>query len=39
MEAEINLVPGVVDNGLFVGLTSKVIVASKDGIKVLERKR
>jgi ribose 5-phosphate isomerase A len=39
MEADINLVPGVVDNGLFVGLTSKVIVASMGGIRVLEKKR
>ena len=38
MEAELNLVPGVVDNGLFVGIADKVIVASKDGIKTLERK-
>jgi len=36
LEAEINLVPGVVDNGLFVGLADKVIVASKDGIEILE---
>ena len=39
MESDLNLVPGVVDNGLFVGLTSKVIVASRDGIKVLEKNR
>jgi len=38
MEMELNLVPGVVDNGLFVGLADKVIVASKDGIKTLEKK-
>ncbi|MGQ9588066.1 MAG: ribose-5-phosphate isomerase RpiA [Thermoplasmata archaeon] len=38
MEAELNLVPGVVDNGLFVGLADKVIVASKDGVRTLERK-
>lgn len=37
MEAEIGLVPGVVDSGLFVGLASKVIVASEGGIKILER--
>lgn len=39
MEMEINLVPGVVDNGLFVCLADKVIVASKDGIKTLEKKK
>lgn len=39
LEAEINLIPGVVDNGLFVGLASKVIVATKDGVKVLTRKQ
>lgn len=38
LEAELNLVPGVVDNGLFVGIADRVIVASKDGIRKLERK-
>jgi len=38
LEAEINMVPGVVDNGLFVGLADKVIVASKDGIRTMERR-
>ncbi len=37
MEATINLIPGVVDNGLFVGLASKVIVGSEDGVRILER--
>lgn len=37
MESDLNMTPGVVDNGLFVGLADKVIVASKDGIKVLEK--
>jgi ribose 5-phosphate isomerase A len=36
LESEINNVPGVVDNGLFVGLADKVIVASKGGIEILE---
>ena len=36
MESELNLVPGVVDNGLFVGLTDKVIVASKAGVRTIE---
>ena len=38
MESELNLVPGVVDNGLFVGLAHKVIVASEKGIRTLEKK-
>lgn len=38
MESQLNLVPGVVDNGLFVGLAHKVIVASAGGIRVLEKK-
>ncbi len=38
LEAELNLVPGVVDNGLFVGMADRVIVSSKDGIRKLEKK-
>jgi ribose 5-phosphate isomerase A len=37
LEADINLIPGVVDNGLFIGLADKVIVASKTGTRILER--
>ncbi len=37
MESELNLMPGVVDNGLFVGLADKVIVASQEGIRIMER--
>lgn len=37
MESEVNLVPGVVDNGLFVGLATKVIVSSEDGLRIRER--
>ena len=37
MESRINSVAGVVENGLFVGLAAKVIVASEDGIRILER--
>jgi len=37
LEAELNLVPGVVDNGLFVGLADKVMVASRDGVRILDR--
>lgn len=36
MESDLNLIPGVVDNGLFVGLTDKVIVASKAGVRTIE---
>ena len=35
-ESDLNLVPGVVDNGLFIGLTDKVIVASKAGVRTIE---
>lgn len=37
LEAELNLIPGVVDNGLFVGLAHRVIVASKDGVRTMTR--
>jgi len=37
LEATINAIPGVVDNGLFVGMADKVIVAKSDGIKILEK--
>ena len=39
MESDLNLVPGVVDNGLFVGLAHKVVVASDRGIRILEKKK
>jgi ribose 5-phosphate isomerase A len=32
LEREINLIPGVVDNGLFIGLASLVLVASELGV-------
>lgn len=38
MERALNLIPGVVENGLFVGIAKRVIVASADGIRTLERK-
>ena len=38
LEADINMIPGVVDNGLFVGLADKVIIASSDGTRIMERK-
>ncbi len=37
LESAINAIPGVVDNGLFVGMADKVIVATSDGIKILEK--
>jgi ribose 5-phosphate isomerase A len=37
LEAEINLIPGVVDSGLFLDLADKVIVATKDGTRIMER--
>jgi len=37
LEAELNLIPGVVDNGLFVGLADRVFVASEDGVRTLNR--
>jgi ribose 5-phosphate isomerase A len=38
LEADINRVPGVMDNGLFVGLADQVIVARADGIERLSRR-
>jgi len=38
LEKEINSVPGVVENGLFVDLVDEVIVGSKQGIITLEDK-
>jgi ribose 5-phosphate isomerase A len=35
LEAEINAIPGVVENGIFCGLTSEVHVAGRDGVRVL----
>jgi ribose 5-phosphate isomerase A len=37
LEAEINAVPGVVENGIFCGLTSEVHVAGREGIRVLRQ--
>jgi len=36
-EAAVNNVPGVVDNGLFIGMADKVIVASEEGVRILEK--
>ncbi len=35
LNIELNSVPGVVENGLFVGLSNEVIVGTKNGIKVI----
>jgi len=37
LEATINNIPGVLDNGLFLGMADKVIVATNEGIKILEK--
>jgi len=37
LEIDINNIPGVVENGLFIGLADDVIVGSKQGIKTLGR--
>ena len=37
LESMLNLVPGVVDNGLFIGLADKVIVGSEKGVRIIER--
>lgn len=38
LEKEINSIPGVIENGLFVGLVDEVIVGSKQGIITLEER-
>jgi ribose 5-phosphate isomerase A len=37
LEAEIDLIPGVVENGLFVEMATKVIVADDEGVRIIER--
>ncbi|UCE90999.1 MAG: ribose-5-phosphate isomerase RpiA [Methanobacteriota archaeon] len=37
LESILNVVPGVVDNGLFIGLADKVIVGSEEGVHIIER--
>jgi ribose 5-phosphate isomerase A len=37
LEREINMIPGVVENGLFIGLADKAIVGSTQGIMTLEK--
>jgi ribose 5-phosphate isomerase A len=38
LENQINSIPGVVENGLFIGLADEVIVGSKQGIITLEQR-
>jgi len=37
LEIDINMIPGVVENGLFIGLATEVIVSGKQGIITLEK--
>ena len=37
LEKDINCIPGVVENGLFIGLADEVIVGSKQGLMTLEK--
>ncbi len=37
LEAQINLIPGVVENGLFVNRISTVIIGSPDGVRITHR--
>jgi ribose 5-phosphate isomerase A len=37
LENDINMIPGVVENGLFIGLVDQVIVGGKQGIMTLEK--
>ena len=36
LEMDINSIPGVVENGLFIGLANEVIVGGKTGIITLQ---
>jgi len=37
LEQELNMIPGVVENGLFIGLVDEVIVGSNQGVMTLEK--
>jgi len=37
LEKDLSLIPGVVENGLFVGLASRVVIATDKGVTVRER--
>ena len=38
LEKDINNIPGVVENGLFIGLVNEVIVGGKQGILTLNKR-
>jgi len=38
METMLNSIPGVVENGLFVGLADIIIVGTKEGVKTIEKR-
>jgi len=37
LETKVNLIPGVVDNGLFIGLVAKVVIGTDEGVEIKER--
>jgi len=37
VEMQLNNLPGVIENGLFLGLTAKVVVAGSNGIEIIEK--
>jgi len=37
LHEELNNIPGVVDNGIFVGLAKRIIVGSRNGVHVIEK--
>ncbi|MFW5914455.1 MAG: ribose-5-phosphate isomerase RpiA [Thermoplasmatota archaeon] len=39
LEREIDLIPGVVENGIFLGTATRLVVGSEEGVEVLERPR
>ena len=38
LEAELDSIPGVVESGLFLGLASRVVIGTEEGVEVRERK-
>jgi len=37
LESKINSIPGVVENGMFLGMANRAILGTKDGIRILEK--
>jgi ribose 5-phosphate isomerase A len=37
LEIKINRIPGVVENGLFLGMANRAILGTKDGIRIMEK--